>query len=168
MDHASNKSAPADAEPGEHVLALVTAHLRSRCRPVVHLLFREAPDSRHPTSFRADATPLRRLASSGAPTTGMGTSHGALPNGVGTDDTRRCPLATVISRGPLKRPLPPLPRGRRAHAQRPEPAPVRAPTSVERRQRRFDGAWRAVGAESDGVSLNAAIRAAQFAPFAES
>jgi len=58
MDHASNESAPADAEPGEHVLAVVAAHFGRRCRPVVRLRFREAPDSRHPTSFPADPTPL--------------------------------------------------------------------------------------------------------------
>lgn len=58
-DHAPDQSAPADGEPREHVLAPVTAHLGRRCGSVVRLLLREAPDPRHPTSFRADRTPLR-------------------------------------------------------------------------------------------------------------
>src|SRR6266550_9562853 len=73
LDHASDKPTPADAEPGEHVLALVTAHPGCRCGPVVRLLLREAPDPCHPTSFRADPTPLRGVAR--APSTRRGVAR---------------------------------------------------------------------------------------------
>ena len=131
MDHASNESAPADAEPGEHVLALVAAHLGRRCRPVVRLLFREAPDSRHPTSFRADPTPLR----SGYQVARRKCAVARLEHARHETMSTRYRDFPGAAEAPSS-PSPPRASGARAA---PEPAPAPAPKSVERGQKRFGG-----------------------------